>query len=457
MPPSAKPQDLPKILRIGVRQGDRIVEEKLVRKRENVTIGQSSKNTFVLPASNALPRSFTLFELGPDGQYSLNFTDGMDGRIAIGEQVVALPALRQNKAQKKGELWHLQLSDKSRGKIIIGDVTVLFQFVTPPPIQPRPQLPASVRSSLLQNLDWLFVGVIAASLFIHLSFVVYLRSVDWPRKPDIEELPDRFVHMMVKKEEPKKKDEPKTDEKKAEEAKKDDGKKKDDGPKKPAPAKTPKDAEAEARAAAEKRARLEAQVQNMGALKLLGSKGGNGAIADLLKGGDVSGDADKTFASIGGVGVAGTGAGGGIRGGGGTGTLRGGGSLKASGPGEVGTGDKGGERAVKGTVKDSTPTDVDGTLDPSVLVKEIRSRLGAIKACYEAGLKRNPNIGGKIVLRFEVSAIGKVTSADIEQDTMNDSDVAGCIKDKVKTWRLPAPQGGGSAQFSYPFVFQASK
>ncbi len=454
MPPATKPADLPKILRIGVRQGDRIVEEKLVRKRENVTIGQSSKNTFVLPASNALPRSFTLFELGPDGQYSLNFTDGMDGRIAIGEQVVALPALRQNKAQKKGELWHLQLSDKSRGKIIIGDVTVLFQFVTPPPIQPRPQLPSSVRSSLLQNLDWMFVALIAGSLFIHLSFVVYLRSVDWPRKPDIEELPDRFVHMM-KKEEPKKKEEAKGEEKKEE--KKDDGKKKDDSSKTAKAAKTPKDAEAEARAAAEKRARLEAQVQNMGALKLLGAKGGNGAIADLLKGGDVSGDADKQFASIGGVGVAGSGSGGGIRGGGGTGTLRGGGSLKASGPGEVGTGDKSGERAVKGTVKDSAPVDVDGTLDPAMLVKEIRSRLGAIKACYEAGLKRNPNIGGKIVLRFEVSAIGKVTSADIEQDTMGDADVAGCIKDKVRTWRLPAPQGGGSAQFSYPFVFQASK
>ncbi len=315
MPPATKPADLPKILRIGVRQGDRIVEEKLVRKRENVTIGQSSKNTFVLPASNALPRSFTLFELGPDGQYSLNFTDGMDGRIAIGEQVVALPALRQNKAQKKGELWHLQLSDKSRGKIIIGDVTVLFQFVTPPPIQPRPQLPSSVRSSLLQNLDWMFVALIAGSLFIHLSFVVYLRSVDWPRKPDIEELPDRFVHMM-KKEEPKKKEEAKGEEKKEE--KKDDGKKKDDSSKTAKAAKTPKDAEAEARAAAEKRARLEAQVQNMGALKLLGAKGGNGAIADLLKGGDVSGDADKQFASIGGVGVAGSGSGGGIRGCGGT-------------------------------------------------------------------------------------------------------------------------------------------
>ena len=38
-------------------QNGKIVEERLVRKRENVTIGQSTKNTFVVPASNALPRS----------------------------------------------------------------------------------------------------------------------------------------------------------------------------------------------------------------------------------------------------------------------------------------------------------------------------------------------------------------------------------------------------------------
>jgi Ca-activated chloride channel homolog len=163
------------------------------------------------------------------------------------------------------------------------------------------------------------------------------------------------------------------------------------------------------------------------------------------------------FAQVGGGGVAG--AGGGLRsakGAGGTGSLRGGGSLRASGPGEVGTGERGGERTVKGIVKDSAPTDVDGSLDPSVIAREIRGRLGAIKACYEAGLKRNPNIGGKLQLRFEVSTVGKVTAAEIENDSMHDDEVASCIKSRVMTWRFPAP-AGGSVQFSYPFIFQAAK
>jgi hypothetical protein len=449
------PEGAPKILRIGIIQNGKIVEERLVRKRESVTIGQSTRNTFVVPASNALPRTFTIFELTPAG-YALNFSDMMDGRVSLGEQVVALPALRQGKAQKKGELWHLILPEKSRGKVVIGDVTVLFQFVTPPPVQPRPQLPPSVRNSLMQNLDWMLVAVVAASFLAHFGFVIYLRNIDWPRKPDIEEIPDRFVHKIV----PKKVEEPKPvvaqkEEKKAEE-KKDAGGKKEKSAEKKAPPK-PRDPEAEARAAAERRARLAADVQKMGVLKILGAKGENGSVADLVKGGDVSGDADKVFAQVGGVGVAG--AGGGLRsakGAGGSGTLRGGGSLRASGPGEVGTGERSGERAVHAVVKDSAPTDVDGSLDPGVIAKEIRSRLGAIKACYEAGLKRNPSIGGKVVLRFEVSSIGKVTSAEVDQDTLHDDEVVGCMKARVSSWRFPAPSGG-SVQFSYPFIFQASK
>jgi hypothetical protein len=449
-----------KILRIGIIQSGKIVEERLVRKRENVTIGQSAKNTFVVPASNYLGRSFVLFELGPAG-YALNFTDGMDGRVSLGDQVVALPALRQaGKAQKKGELWHLQLTDRSRGKVVIGDVTVLFQFVAPPPVQPRPQLPPSVRSSLMQNLDWMLVATVGASFLLHFGFAVYLRNVDWPRKPDIEELPDRFVQMIVppKKIEEKKPEIAKVEDKGAAEEKKKDKGGGGDGKKAGGP-KAPRDPEAEARAAAERRARLAADVQKMGVLKLLGAKGEGGTVADLVKGGDVSGDADAVFKQVGGVGVAGSGSAGGLRsakGAGGTGSLRGGGSLRAEGPGTVGTGEKGGERAVKAVIKDSAPVDVDGSLDPSVIVKEIRSRIGAVKACYEAGLKRNPSIGGKVTLRFEVSTVGKVTSAEIENDTMKDDEVTGCIRTRVLSWRFPAP-AGGSAQFSYPFIFQASK
>src|SRR5689334_2712550 len=129
----------PKILRIGIIQGGRIVEERLVRKRENITIGQSAKNMFVVP-SEALPRNWLLFEVRGN-RYVAHFSDGMDARIAVGNEIISLAQLRQTgKIQKHGASWTMPLDERSRGKITLADMTILFQFVTPPPQQPRPQL-----------------------------------------------------------------------------------------------------------------------------------------------------------------------------------------------------------------------------------------------------------------------------------------------------------------------------
>src|SRR5882757_8928834 len=163
-----------KILRIGIIQGGRIVEERLVRKRENITIGQSAKNLFVVP-SDALPRQWLLFEIHGH-HYVAHFSDGMDARIAVGNEIISLSQLKQTgKIQKKGNSWTLPLDERSRGKITVGDMTILFQFVTPPPPQPRPQLPPSVRGSFASDLDWGFTVIAGLSFIAHIAFVLYLR------------------------------------------------------------------------------------------------------------------------------------------------------------------------------------------------------------------------------------------------------------------------------------------
>src|ERR1043165_2062363 len=91
-----------KILRIGIIQGGRIVEERLVRKRENITIGQSAKNMFVVP-SDVLPRHWLLFEV-TGNRYVAHFSEGMDARIAVGSEIISLAQLRQSgKIQRKGQ------------------------------------------------------------------------------------------------------------------------------------------------------------------------------------------------------------------------------------------------------------------------------------------------------------------------------------------------------------------
>jgi hypothetical protein len=178
----------------------------------------------------------------------------------------------------------------------------------------------------------------------------------------------------------------------------------------------------------------------------------------VLGKGDVDRDQEKAFQGVGGVGVAsGNDSLRGIKSGGSgsgrvadAGSLRGGGSIAGS-----DTGKGAGERTVKAAIKTEAPA-VDGELDPNMVAKEVRSRLGAIKACYERALKRNPNLSGKVVIHWTITQAGTVSGVDVEQDTLGDAEVASCIKSLIARWRFPAPSGG-SVDVSFPFVFQASQ
>ena len=162
-----------RILRIGILLGGKIIEERLIREHSSVSIGQSAKNTFSV-AIEQLPREWTLFSLH-NNQYSLHFMNGMDGRLSDGGQVYTLDALKQHKARQTGDGWVLPLSDQSRGKVTIGDLTLLYQFVTEPPKQPRPMLPASVRGTFADRIDPRLA--VSESASIVLVFMVYIWAV----------------------------------------------------------------------------------------------------------------------------------------------------------------------------------------------------------------------------------------------------------------------------------------
>src|SRR5262245_13682906 len=105
----------PRILRIGVLLGGKIVEERLIRERTSVTIGQSVKNTFSIPVEG-LPLELTLFSL-ENGKYYLRFLNKMDGRLSVGEEVTTLDGLKGKRAINHGEYWQVPLSENSRGKL----------------------------------------------------------------------------------------------------------------------------------------------------------------------------------------------------------------------------------------------------------------------------------------------------------------------------------------------------
>src|SRR5262245_37086150 len=165
----------PKVLRIALVQKKRVIEERIIKLRTTVTVGQSEKSVFVIPATN-IPPQFKLFELiGPD--YYLNFLDGMTGRVALPTGFSDLVDLR-GQARKAAGAYQIKLTEDTRGKVDIGETSFLFQFVAPPPVQPKPQLPLAVKSGLANQIDWSLTIIAAFSFLTHFGMVGALYS-DW--------------------------------------------------------------------------------------------------------------------------------------------------------------------------------------------------------------------------------------------------------------------------------------
>jgi len=92
-----------------------------------------------------------------------------------------------------------------------------------------------------------------------------------------------------------------------------------------------------------------------------------------------------------------------------------------------------------------------GKLDGSSVTRVLRRRAGAFRACYERRRKVNPNLKGKVVIRFKIGTAGRIASIKVTGNSTGDSGVASCITGKVRSWRFPAPLHG-SVTFTYPIV-----
>ena len=103
---------------------------------------------------------------------------------------------------------------------------------------------------------------------------------------------------------------------------------------------------------------------------------------------------------------------------------------------------------VGGSVGDTT-----GELPKSVIKAYIATKMGAIKACYQKGLQSNPDLSGKIKVRFLIQPNGAVNPAKVDESTIGNDAVESCVMNNVKAWKFPQAKGGGVTTVVYPFVF----
>jgi hypothetical protein len=437
-----------KILRVGIIQGDRILEEHLVA-RDSVSVGTDGKNTIILPESDLTSARFTLFE-HKDGQFQLVIDEWMKGRVNLGSSDVDFDTVRKKDlATTRGDLYVLPLQESARGKVELGDVTLFFQFVTPPEESARPQLPPDVKGSFWKTMDRVFFMVMAVSLFLNFSGAAFIMAQPTPKEPELalDELPDRFVRALI----PQKAPEP---EKKQEVAQADTGPKEDD--KKPEK-KDAGEAKADAKSpteVAQRKAEVAKKVAGKGLLKILGAagSGSGGAFADVLGGSTGGGDIAAALAGAGGVGVA-TEASIGSTGprGGGAGSVSSIGEVGTAGGGKVDIGPKK-EVEVRGSVKDSTPEVDSADVDRDALARYVKARIKSLQSCYEKELKRNPNLKGKLVVRFTIMPTGRTGDIDLEENTLGNDAVGACIRSYIRSWVFPF-KPDDEVPVVYPFVF----
>ncbi len=438
-----------KALRIGVIRGGKVAEEKLVRSRQPVTVGNSARNTVAVPDAG-LPESVTL--LAPQGEYwSLYFDDAAEGRVQGPSGSADFGALKsQGLARKSGDRWVIQVAEDQHGRVALGEVTLLWQFVVPPPEERPPVLPQAARRNRFRTLDRLFVTILIISLAAHVSAYVALARTPVREELTLEEIPDRFAKLLIperKAEPPRKKEErvPPPAEPKKEETKPEEAKKVEEDP-----------AKAAARKAAHA-AQVAKAVQSKGILRVLGALGPGtrvGAVADVFGSGGV-GDVASALSGAGGVAVAADPSAVGGRKGGGQGGQASIGDLATGGGGggKVGYGQRS-EARVSGSVATESAEIDSSDVDQGKLGAFVRARIGLIKACYENQLKRNPNLKGKIRIRFTILETGGLTDVAVVENSLGSPEVASCIVGTMRGWRTPF-RPSGTVTVEYPFVFSA--
>lgn len=75
-----------------------------------------------------------------------------------------------------------------------------------------------------------------------------------------------------------------------------------------------------------------------------------------------------------------------------------------------------------------------GTRDINHVNAVIYSHNASIQYCYERHLQENPNLKGKLVVRFTIAPSGKVIDAQIVSSTLNNSALEQCILSRIYRW-----------------------
>lgn len=433
----------PKVLRVGLVMGGKVIEERVIRERTHVTIGPSEKSTFVTPGKN-IPSNFRLFELIGNA-YVLNFLDNMSGRVAQKSGVTDLSDMKPDAKRVilgNVTVFQVPLTDDARGKVVVGDTTFLFQFVAAPAVQAKVQMPVSVQAGFGHSIDWSTTIIAAFSFLLHFGLVGTIYS-DWMDPQvndefDVAQILDSIKNLPPPPpvEEPKDPTENATPTPAQAEA-----------PKTPTPSKTDtgggKVSDAKAAQISNELAQLDLQM--LGALNSMGD-----ATQGVLERGDVPmGLFDNAASSSAGASALGGMAGltlgesgGAVRPGAAGNSLANIGDTQAA--AVTAASAAGGTKTVKGPTGSAQVGGAAVTGNVANAQSVVAGMSAGFRRCYNRGLQTDPTMKGSVRVTARIGPNGEVLSASPSGGGGLSGEVIGCVVARVQSAQFAPPDGGGA-------------
>jgi TonB family protein len=92
-------------------------------------------------------------------------------------------------------------------------------------------------------------------------------------------------------------------------------------------------------------------------------------------------------------------------------------------------------------------------MSPEAIRRVVLRNIGQITHCHEQGLAQNPQVEGRVTVRFVIGSDGTVVVSQPVQN-VSVASVGHCIAEAVRRWQFPRPEGDGVVTVNYPFTLE---
>lgn len=427
-------------LRVAIVRGDRIVDERWIT-HDRLVIGDHEGADV---PSVGEPRELFVRR---DGRWELAIDADVEGRIGNRGAVQSIAELRTRSTGS------IPLPDDARGRLVIGELTLLFALEATRTATARAPLPASARGGLFTQIDARFTTFVVASFTAFFGLAIVLESSDFPIASQ-SIATERLARLVFAEPTPP----PEPPELDARDAPVEVSDAVDAVQPRHTPTRTTsRDTTPSTSSSASDRARIAEEAFRTVESLMLGANGADGAVRDVLRGGTPTADAAQILGDASGV-VPATASAAVLRPGDGGGDGSGDdddlGAIARRRVASLQPTTSTTERTIASIrIERFEPIGGGGDFEPDVVARAMRARVSAFRRCYEHALRREPTLAGRWTIELTLTERGEASEVSVTERTTHSQELESCVIDAVRRMRVnPAPVGG-SVTLAYPLVF----